>query len=362
VLRAEHISVAYGAHRALEDVSVHVDEGEICVILGANGAGKTTLLKAIAGLLHPAPGAAVSLGDDVLSGETANRIVEAGVALVPEGRGIFGDLTVAENLELGAYGKQARGVRHERLAEVLRLFPKLAERRRQVVRTMSGGEQQMVAVGRALMSNPKILMLDEPSLGLSPLLCSELFETLRDVRETGVGILLVEQNARQSLAIADRAYLMENGRITGEGRAAALLTDPAVQKAFLGGIAQIHRAFGEETTAPPLAAPAPATAAGMAERASQIARQHVAAERHRLINGHASELFVQRYHASSEAIVVTDQAHDLSRKAAEMAARAAEISAAHLAQLRETASLALEAPGRKRKKSQKAKKSKKSKK
>jgi branched-chain amino acid transport system ATP-binding protein len=220
MLRAEHISVAYGAHRALEDVTLHVAPGEIVVILGANGAGKSTLLKAIARLIRPAPGATIAVNDNELTDLTPS--VEQGLALVPEGRGVFADLTVGENLELGAYGRQARNQRDERLAQVLELFPRLAERRRQVVRTMSGGEQQMVAIGRALMSNPAILMLDEPSLGLSPILSSELFRTLSAVRDTGVGILLVEQNARLSLAIADRAYLLENGCIVGEGRAAVL--------------------------------------------------------------------------------------------------------------------------------------------
>jgi branched-chain amino acid transport system ATP-binding protein len=164
-----------------------------------------------------------------------HAIVEAGIALVPEGRGIFGELSVRENLLLGAHAKRARDATAANLDRVHRLFPRLRERSRQAVRTMSGGEQQMVAVGRALMSAPAILMLDEPSLGLSPLLCSELFRTLAGIRGSGIGILLVEQNARQSLKVADRGVLIETGRIVGCGTAAALRDDPAVRRAYLGG-------------------------------------------------------------------------------------------------------------------------------
>jgi branched-chain amino acid transport system ATP-binding protein len=186
-----------------------------------------------------------------------HRIVDQGVALVPEGRGVFGDLAVEENLTLGAYGPRARDEEAGNLDRVMALFPKLGERRRQVVRTMSGGEQQMVAIGRAMMSNPRILMLDEPSLGLSPLLSKELFAALRTVAASGIGVLLVEQNAKQSLAIADRGYLLENGRIVHEGRAADLAGDPAVQRAYLGGAAAPRRA-----ATVPAATPAPRPAAG----------------------------------------------------------------------------------------------------
>jgi len=237
-LQVQGLAVAYGRHRALKGVDLAVAPGEIVVILGANGAGKTSLLKAIAGLVSAEPGGRVSLGGQALAGQPPHRIVEAGLALVPEGRGIFGDLSVHENLLLGAFAHRARPTQADNLARVLTLFPRLAERRSQLARTMSGGEQQMVAIGRALMSAPAILMLDEPSLGLSPLLCSELFRTLRAVRETGVGILLVEQNARQSLAIADRGYLLENGSIVGQGSAEGLAHDPAVQAAYLGGTAR----------------------------------------------------------------------------------------------------------------------------
>ena len=235
MLDCRGVSVRYGRHQAIADVAIRVAPGEIVVILGANGAGKSTLLNAIAGLV-PASGE-ITLDGSSLRSLPPHLIVEAGLALVPEGRRIFGDLTVHENLMLGAYARRARQSEREHLDRVLALFPKLAERGRQIARTMSGGEQQMVAIARAMMSAPTILMLDEPSLGLSPLLCSELFKALAQIRKTGAGILLVEQNARQALAIADRGYLLENGRIVGDGPAASLAQDAAVQKAYLGGTA-----------------------------------------------------------------------------------------------------------------------------
>ena len=235
MLEVRDLSVSYGQHRALEGASVHVGRGEIVVILGANGAGKSSLLKAICGTCEGRVAGSVRMQGEDLLGLAPDRIVEAGIALVPEGRGVFPDLTVRENLTLGAYSRRARDEEEGNLARVLALFPKLAERGRQVVRTMSGGEQQMVAIGRAMMSAPAVLTLDEPSLGLSPLLCRDLFQAIRAVRDTGIGVLLVEQNARQSLAIADRGYLIENGRIVHEAPAEALRNDPAVQKAYLGG-------------------------------------------------------------------------------------------------------------------------------
>jgi branched-chain amino acid transport system ATP-binding protein len=234
MLEVRGLSVTYGQHRALDDVSVRVRPGEIVVILGANGAGKSSLLKAVSGISEGRVTGAVLLDGEDLAGQPAHRIVEAGIALVPEGRGVFPDLTVRENLRLGAHGQRAREDEAAILDRVLSLFPKLTERAGQVVRTMSGGEQQMVAIGRAMMSNPRILTLDEPSLGLSPLLCKELFRNLARVRDLGLGVLLVEQNARQSLAIADRGYLLENARIVHEDTAARLATDPAVQAAYLG--------------------------------------------------------------------------------------------------------------------------------
>lgn len=235
MLEVKNLSVRYGRHQALDHVSVKVAKGEVCVILGANGAGKSSLLKAIAGTVRVEPGSEIAMNGKPLVGMKAHLIVEQGVALVPEGRGIFGELTVAENLELGAFPNRARAQERATLDQIFTLFPRLAERRSQIARTMSGGEQQMVAIGRALMSQPEILMLDEPSLGLSPVLTKELFRSLGKIAETGVGILLVEQNARQSLKIADRGYLIEVGRITGEGTAQSLMTDPAVVSAYLGG-------------------------------------------------------------------------------------------------------------------------------
>jgi branched-chain amino acid transport system ATP-binding protein len=238
MLEVAHLSIQYGKHRAVDDVGLKIAAGEIVVVLGANGAGKSSVLKAVAGLLRPGAGTRVSLGGRELVGLPAHAIVEAGLALVPEGRGIFGELTVRENLLLGAFARRARADEVRNRARVLALFPRLAERLEQTARTMSGGEQQMVAIGRALMSAPEFLLLDEPSLGLSPLLCGELFRALKRIRDDGISVLLVEQNAKRSLAIADRGYLIENGRVVGEGKATDLARDPAVQRAYLGGARQ----------------------------------------------------------------------------------------------------------------------------
>jgi branched-chain amino acid transport system ATP-binding protein len=235
MLEVSNVSAFYGKHRALDGVSLTVAPAEIVVILGANGAGKTTLLKAIGGMVAAAPGARIVMAGMDLAGTPAHKIVESGIALVPEGRGIFGELTVRENLLLGAYPARARDKEEANLDTVFKLFPRLRERLKQTVRTMSGGEQQMVAIGRALMTSPDILLLDEPSLGLSPIMCKELFQILTRIRDAGLGILLVEQNAKQSLTIADRGYLIETGRIVGSGTGAALREDPAVQRAYLGG-------------------------------------------------------------------------------------------------------------------------------
>ncbi len=237
MLKVRGLSVAYGQHKALEKATLDVRRGEIVVILGANGAGKSSLLKAISGISEGHVDGAIEMQGHNLLDLSPDKIVESGIALVPEGRGVFPDLSVQENLRLGAYSARARENADTNLNRVLSLFPKLQERRRQTVRTMSGGEQQMVAIGRAMMSNPSILTLDEPSLGLSPLLCKDLFQSLKAVRQAGIGILLVEQNAKQSLAIADRGYLIENGRIVHEAKAEELMRDPAVQKAYLGGAA-----------------------------------------------------------------------------------------------------------------------------
>ncbi len=242
MLEVRSLTASYGKHQALSHVDLDVNPGEIVVMLGANGAGKSTLLKSIAGLVPPQNGARVTFNGRDMLALPPHEIVETGIALVPEGRGIFAELTVRENLELGAYARRARAGESESLDRVMTLFPRLAERRSQFARTMSGGEQQMVAIGRALMSAPRLLLLDEPSLGLSPLLCGELFQALARVRETGVAILLVEQNAVQGLNIADRGYLIETGRIVGQGSAQSLRSDPAVQRAYLG--------IGENRAAP----------------------------------------------------------------------------------------------------------------
>ena len=234
MLESRNVSVFYGRHRALENVSASVSKGEIVVMLGANGAGKSTFLRAIAGQTHKADGGTVLMDGSDITRRPPHEIVETGVALVPEDRGIFADLTVQENLFLGAYPKRARALEVQNMQRVLELFPKLRERPKQVVRTMSGGERQMVAIGRAMMSAPSILLLDEPSLGLAPVLCTELFRTLRRIKESGVGIFLVEQNAKQSLAIADRGYLLDNGHIVGADSAAALAKDEKVKAAYLG--------------------------------------------------------------------------------------------------------------------------------
>jgi branched-chain amino acid transport system ATP-binding protein len=235
MLEVSNLSVCYGRHMALRGVSLYVKRGKISVLLGGNGAGKSSLLKAVAGVVHAEAGAEIRMNGRTILGLQAHEIVEQGIALVPEGRGVFGDLTVGENLALGAYAKRARGGKQTTIELVHELFPRLAERKRQQVRTMSGGEQQMVAIGRALMSRPDILMLDEPSLGLSPLLSKELFKSLKKIAANGFGILLVEQNARLSLKIADRGYLIENGTIAGEDNAEELQRDAAVIRAYLGG-------------------------------------------------------------------------------------------------------------------------------
>jgi branched-chain amino acid transport system ATP-binding protein len=257
MLEVKGLSASYGKHRALDGVSLRVAPGEIVVILGANGAGKSTLLKSIAGICEGRVSGSVTMSGESITGLAPHKVVERGVALVPEGRGIFGDLNVRDNLMLGANPQRAREDQAQIYDRLVGLFPKLTERAGQVARTMSGGEQQMVAIGRAMMSNPVILMLDEPSLGLSPLLSKELFQNLKAVRAAGLGILLVEQNAKLSLGIADRGYLLENGTILREDRADVLRNDPAVQAAYLGGGGAKGRA---SPVAPaPVAKPQPVT-------------------------------------------------------------------------------------------------------
>ena len=234
MIKVSNLSVRYGQHVACSDISLQVKPGEIVVILGANGAGKSTLLKAMAGISEGHVEGSITLSGRNILGADANDIVDLGLALVPENRGIFANLSVIENLRLGAYTDRARKRETANLALVHELFPKLVERENQMVRTMSGGERQMVAIGRAIMSAPSILLLDEPSLGLSPLLSKELFGRLKVIKQAGLGILLVEQNAKGSLAIADRGYVLENGRITLEDVAEALQQNSAVQQAYLG--------------------------------------------------------------------------------------------------------------------------------
>lgn len=234
MLEIRDLTISYGKHVALDHASLSVEQGRMVAILGANGAGKSSLLGAIGGRVRPRSGDILYRGRSVLD-LPAHRLVEEGIALVPEGRGIFPALTVEDNLRLGAIPARAREGAAARMEEVFALFPKLAQRRAQIAGTMSGGEQQMVAIGRALMSNPDLLLLDEPSLGLAPIVVKEVFAALSRIRATGLTILIVEQNARATLDLADFAYLMEVGRISGSGPAQQIKSDPAVIRAFLGG-------------------------------------------------------------------------------------------------------------------------------
>ena len=236
MLEVRDLEASYGDVRALSGVTVTVGPGEIVALLGPNGAGKSTLLKSIAGLLRPRAGGIRWDGED-LGARRAHDIVERGIALVPEGRRLFGGMTVAENLEMGAFAPRARRTQAEGLERVYALFPVLRERRHQLVRALSGGQQQMVAVGRALMSAPRLLMLDEPSLGIAPRLVASIFEALVEINRAGVGVFLVEQNVHAALRLAHRAYVLEGGRIVGSGGAAGLLDDPHVRRAYLGPLA-----------------------------------------------------------------------------------------------------------------------------
>jgi branched-chain amino acid transport system ATP-binding protein len=236
LLEIHDLNAAYGDVPALSGVALSIEPGEIVALLGPNGAGKTTLLKAIAGLLRPRAGTILWEGED-LGRVSSHLIVERGVALVPEGRRLFGSMTVEENLTLGAFAARARSAQRANLERVYALFPILRERRRQIVRLMSGGQQQMVSVGRALMSNPRLLMLDEPSLGLAPLMVRAILDVLVEINRGGVAVFLVEQNVRAALTLAHRAYILETGRIVGEGSGAELLQDPHVRRAYLGPLA-----------------------------------------------------------------------------------------------------------------------------
>jgi branched-chain amino acid transport system ATP-binding protein len=233
VLHVQHLAVFYGDVQALWDVSLQVNEGEIVTLLGANGSGKTTTLHTISGLLRPRQGS-ITFQSQALHRESPQSIVEAGLIHIAEGRELFPHMTVLENLELGAFPRRARRLRRQSLAYVMDLFPRLRERQQQVAGTLSGGEQQMLAIGRGLMARPCLLMLDEPSLGLAPLMVAELFACIRRIHAEQVTILLVEQNVHQALDIADRAYVLENCRTVRTGTAAELLADDAIQAAYLG--------------------------------------------------------------------------------------------------------------------------------
>ncbi|HUW76558.1 MAG TPA: ABC transporter ATP-binding protein [Gallionella sp.] len=228
------LKVAYGGIHALKGIDLHVEQGELVALIGSNGAGKTTTLKTLAGLLHPA-GGKIHYGGKSLQNVAAHQRAAMGIALVPEGRGVFARMTIAENLMMGAY---CRGDKDEIAADLegmYRLFPRLGERKHQLAGTLSGGEQQMVAMARALMSRPRLLMLDEPSMGLAPLMVQKIFDTIRDIAAQGMSILLVEQNAKLALEAAQRGYVMESGAITLSGAAGELLGSDAVQRAYLGG-------------------------------------------------------------------------------------------------------------------------------
>ncbi|MDO5522181.1 MAG: ABC transporter ATP-binding protein [bacterium] len=233
MLELKNVEISYGAIQAVRNVSLCVKDGEIVSLIGANGAGKTTILHTITGLKKASSGTITYDGKDLLKTE-ASKIIHLGIAHVPEGRHIFPDMTVTENLEMGAYIHNDKEQMQESLKEIFERFPRLKERRRQTAGTLSGGEQQMLAVGRALMSRPKILLMDEPSMGLSPLLVKEIFHIIKEVHEQGITVLLVEQNAKMALSIANRAYVLETGSISMDGDAKELLTNEKVKKAYLG--------------------------------------------------------------------------------------------------------------------------------
>jgi len=233
ILKVDDINVWYGSIHAIKGVSFEVNEGEIVTLIGANGAGKSTTLNTVSGLLHSKTGSITFQGEN-LAKVPPHKIVEKGLAQVPEGRRVFLQMTVQENLEMGAYTQPGSGVAQD-LEMVYDLFPRLKERFKQVAGTLSGGEQQMLAMGRALMSHPKLLMMDEPSMGLAPILVEQIFEIIQNLHKNGSTILLVEQNAQAALSIADRGYVLETGKIVTTGTGEELLASPAIKKAYLGG-------------------------------------------------------------------------------------------------------------------------------
>ena len=233
LLALDRLAVAYGGIQAVKGIDIVVADGELVCLIGANGAGKTTTLKGICGLL-PIKSGTIHYGGENITGRPSFQLVRRGLAMVPEGRGMFGALTIEENLAMGAYVRTDRAAVKADVERVFGLFPRLKERRRQTAGTLSGGEQQMLAMGRALMSRPRLLLLDEPSMGLAPLMVQKVFETIIAVSKEGVTILLVEQNAKLALEVSDRGYVMESGAITLKGEASALLHDPKVRAAYLG--------------------------------------------------------------------------------------------------------------------------------
>lgn len=234
MLEIHDLNVYYGAIHAIKNISLHVDQGEIVTLIGANGAGKSTTLRTISGLLRPTSGSITFL-NETISNKPAQTIVQMGISQVPEGRRIFANMTVQENLELGAYSRNDTDEILKDYRNVFERFPRLEERKNQLAGTLSGGEQQMLAMGRALMSRPKLLLLDEPSMGLAPLLIKEIFRIIADIHNAGTTVLLVEQNANMALSIANRAYVLETGRITLEGDAKELASSEDIRKAYLAG-------------------------------------------------------------------------------------------------------------------------------
>nr|WP_232617630.1 ABC transporter ATP-binding protein [Streptococcus uberis] len=234
MLTVENLSINYGAIEAVKEISFRVEEGEVVTLIGANGAGKTSILRTISGLVRPKSGRISFLGEDIHKSQ-ARKIVAKGLSQVPEGRHVFAGLTVMENLEMGAFLKKDKADNQKTLKMIFDRFPRLEERKHQDAATLSGGEQQMLAMGRALMSKPKLLLLDEPSMGLAPIFIQEIFDIIQEIQKQGMTVLLIEQNANKALSIADRAYVLETGKVVLSGKGSELLASDQVKKAYLGG-------------------------------------------------------------------------------------------------------------------------------